>query len=236
MRTTKRHVSWIFILTSSLLAFAALLSRAPIGAADNGKREDGQGKFAGWTAEWWQWVLELPVPGNPLFDETGENAYNSQPNPKAFYLVGVINESGSATRHITIPSGTPLFGPLINIENDNIFYDPPVSVPQLRADAAALLETALYELTIDGDSRNEFVSRIKSPTFDYILPVEDNIYQFFGVDVAGRIKPAVSDGYWFYIPSLAPGEHTIKIGGQIGADPENPDFIVDITYHVYVTP
>ena len=33
--------------------------------ADNGKREDGAGKYAEWTAQWWQWVYSLPVEAFP---------------------------------------------------------------------------------------------------------------------------------------------------------------------------
>ena len=39
---------------------------------------------------------------------------------------------------------------------------------------------------------DDLVARIKSPVFDYVLPQKDNIYQFFGTDVTGRIKPSVS--------------------------------------------
>lgn len=227
METQKAH-RWRSII--SLAALVAVLVSAPLSADDNGKRQDSQGKYAQWTAEWWQWVLSLPVSDNPLFDETGAQADIAQPNPKAFYLVGVVNESNTASRSITVPQGTPLFGPVINFENDNVFYDPPVTVPQLRADAAASVDTATYFLELDGEPRPDLVARIQSPVFDYVLPEEDNIYQFFGTDIAGRIKPAVSDGYWFYIPPLPPGVHTLVFGGSF------PDlgFSLEITYEITV--
>ena len=91
---------------------------------------------AQWTADWWQWLFSLPVSENPAFDETGAKAGNAQPNPKAFYLVGVFNESNTASRKITIPQNTPLFGPVINFQNDNVYNAEPLTVPQLRAAAA----------------------------------------------------------------------------------------------------
>jgi hypothetical protein len=185
-----------------------------------------------WTAEWWQWVYSLPVSVNPLFDETGEKADSAQPNPKAFYLAGVFNESNTANRSITIPSGMALFGPVLNYQNDNIYYDPPVSVPQLRADAAKTIDTAAVYLELDGQSRLDLVDRVKSPVFDYTLPSEDNIYQFFGTDISGRIKPAISDGYWFYIPPLAPGTHTLRFGGT--ADNAGTPFTLEIQYSITV--
>jgi hypothetical protein len=218
------------IAGSFVLGLILTVPAVIVSADDNGKQQDGQGKYAQWTAEWWQWVFSLPVSNNPLFDETGAKADTAQPNPKAFYLVGVINESGEARRSITIPQDTPLFGPVINAQNDNIFYDPPVTVPQLRADAAALVDPATYFLELDGEPRPDLVTRIKSPVFDYVLPEEDNIYQFFGVDIFGRINPSVSDGYWFYIPPLPPGAHTLVFGGSFPSS----GFLLEISYEITV--
>ena len=225
MQTNRSHAWRSILCLTTVLALVA-----PAAWADNGKREDGQGKYAQWTADWWQWALGLPVSINPLYDETGARADTAQPNPKAFYLAGVFNVSNMAERTIAIPAGTALFGPVLNVENDNIFYDPPVTVPTLRSDAAAFFENATYFLMLDGVSRTDLVARIKSPVFDYVLPEEDNVYQFAGTDVSGRIKPAVSDGFWFYIPPLAPGTHTLVFGGTL------PDFnfSLKITYHITV--
>ena len=166
MEMKKSHMWRSIVCLTALLAVMVL---APLSAADNGKRQDGQGKYARWTAEWWQWIYGLPVSDNPVFDETGAQADTAQPNPKAFYLVGVINDSNTASRSITIPPGTPLFGPVINFQNDNIAYDPPVTVPQLRADAAVTVDTAEYFLVLDDEPRPDLVARIKSPAFDYVF-------------------------------------------------------------------
>ncbi len=227
MAKSRSYMWWTIVCLAALLVVSAA---APVAAQDNGKREEGEGKYAQWTAEWWQWIYSLPVSDNPLFDETGEKAGTAQPNPKAFYLGGVINESNTAERAITIPQNTPLFGPVINYQNDNVYNAEPLTVPQLRAGAAAAVDTATFTLELDGVQRPDLVTRIKSPVFYYDLPEEDNIYQFFGVDVTGRIKPSVSDGYWFYIPPLAPGTHTLIFTGTF------PDlnFSLAITYHITV--
>ena len=68
--------------------------------------------------------------------------------------------------------------------------------------------------------------------FDYVLPEKDNIYQFFGTDVSGRIKPSVSDGYWFYIPPLAPGTHTLRYAGSFPT--YDPPFSLLIEYEITV--
>ena len=104
-------------------------------------------------------------------------------------------------------------------------------MPTLRSDIAAYIDTAEPYLVLGGVERPDLVTRIKSPVFEYNLPEEDNIYQFFGFDVTGRIKPSVSDGYWFYIPPLPPGTHELTFGGDVG-DP--PDFALEITYTITV--
>jgi hypothetical protein len=219
-------------ITVAVLSAAATTTSAQ----NNGKQQDGQGKYAELTADWWQWVFSLPVSQNPLFDETGAKAGNAQPEKKVFFLVGVINTSGTAQRTITVPAGQAMFFPVLNYEADNATIPPTnYTVPQLR-NLAAQNEDAITELhvSLDGVSLLGSVSRIKSPVFSYTLPPTDNIYQFFGLDITGTIKPVVSDpvvsdGYWVYIPPLPSGTtHTLNFGGS------SPGFSLEITYHITV--
>jgi hypothetical protein len=219
------------------LAAAALLALATLPSA---RADSNKGKYSQLTADWWQWVYSLPVSENPLFDETGADAYNAQPEKKVFFLAGVSNVSNTVERSITIPAGTTLFGPVLNYEDDNVGRATPLTVPQLRAEAAALIDSVDLDdlfLKVDGvDLTDRLVDRIQSPTFSYVLPKEDNIYQAQGINVSGRIKPAVSDGYWFYIPPLSAGEHTVQFGGAVDLDGDGtPDFVLNVTYHITVT-
>jgi len=225
-------VRWSARAVVSLLLAMVVAVPPPAAGESPGAGSGRDEKFGQWTAEWWQWVLSLPVSDNPLFDETGERAATAQPNKKVFYLVGVVNLSGTAERTITIPEGTPLFGPVVNSENDNVFNDPPLTVPVLRQQVTDLIDTSSGFLILDGQEMTaDLVHRVQSPVFSYVLPAEDNIYQFFGVDVSGRIKPAISDGYWFYIPPLSRGEHTLHFHGVIPGSLE-----LDIIYHINVVP
>ena len=193
----------------------------------------GLANLAELTAKWWEWVLSLPVSENPLFDETGALADTQQPFKKVFFLVGVVDQSGTAERMITVPEGTALFFPIINIEVDNVGIEPRLNVPQLRALAISVINTATdLHVTLNGVSLLESALRLQSPPFAYHLPAQDNIYQFFEIDVTGTIAPAVSDGYWVYIPPLATGTYDLNFGGttDFGGSP----FTLDITYHVIV--
>src|SRR5262249_54807268 len=146
---------------------------------------------------------------------TGAAAANGQPFPHVFFLASVINASGSAERRITVPSGTAFFAPLLNVESDNVGQDPPFTIPQLYALAAAQVANPKeLHASIDGQPLNNLTAyRGISPPFSYTLPATDNLLQFLGFDVSGLILPAVSDGYWLMISPLTVGEHTINLGG-----------------------
>ena len=51
--------------------------------------------YGEWSAAWWQWAYGIPVPTNPLFDETGALCGNGQTG-KVWFLAGVFNASGTA--------------------------------------------------------------------------------------------------------------------------------------------
>lgn len=178
-------------LVAIIAVAVGIMVQTPASAQDNGKREDGQGKYAELTADWWQWILEQLATNNPIFDETGEDAANRQPEKKVFFLAGVINVSGTAERTISVPAGKVLFTPILNVESDNASIPPTkFKVPELRALAANFIAgvTELH-VTLDGVSLLDSISRIKSPVFSYTLPPMDNIYQHFGLDITGPSSP-----------------------------------------------
>ena len=198
-------------------------------------RADGGSTPERLTAVWWQWILSIPVSENPGFDDTGANALVNQPfaDQGLIFLCGSFTSS-SADRQITVPAGTAFFFPVVNSENDNIFYNRPVSVRRLRSDAAATIDgTFDRHAELNGGALTE--GRLTSPVFAYTLPDEDNIYQSFGVDVTGTISPSVSDGYWCYIPPLAHGNYTLTFGATFPSPtPAQPPFTINITYTITV--
>lgn len=197
------------------------------------------------SAQWWAWALSFPVSNNPLFDETGARACLGKQEPgNLFFLAGVFNESGAATRTITVPSGSRLFFPVLNVEWDNVGVNPQLTVPELYETAAdqVALTTELHA-SIDGQAVQDLFSyRVQSKPFCYTLPATDNIAQHFGLGdslppfacAAGFcICPTVSDGFWLLTTPLPLGQHTINFGGTFGP-PTN--FTLDITYHITVVP
>jgi hypothetical protein len=186
------------------------------------------------TATWWQWILSIPVSQNPAFDDTGANAFIGQPfaDEGLIFLCGSFISS-DVNRGITVPAGTAFFFPVVNGETDRVLYDHPVSVRRMRDDAAAIVDgTYDRHAKLNGTALSQ--ARLTSPVFHYTLPDEDNLYQFFGVDVAGTIAPAVSDGYWCYIPPLPAGDYCLTFGATFTAVPPQPPFTFNVKYTIRV--
>jgi hypothetical protein len=249
---------------ATILAVAgmALLSSSAI-AQKGGNPNPGvippNSQYKDLSVQWWRWALQQPVTPNdpattnPLVDTTGVAAHNGQPDTgNVFFLAGLISfNSGlvaKAERTITIPTGTRLFFPILNVEEDNVGVDPPLTVDQLRALAAfnATQVTSLYVI-IDGVPLNDLGSyRVISPVFDYVLPPNDpaggsvNILYYAtggALNVTGLVAPAVGDGYYVLLTPLQPGKHTIKFGGTtqtLDGNGNPATFELDITYNITV--
>lgn len=203
-----------------VIVMAALLTPVTMASAqDYGLPQSDLGKYAQLTAQWWQWILEQPVTGNPNLDETGADAANGQPGQGVFFLAGAFG--GTVTRRFTVPANTALFFPLLN--NLGIAPLPAPQpkpnenqVPQLRTlFAAPLIDNATgLHVTLDGVSLNDY--RVKSPVFHFTEPDQDSL-------LGPGTFTAVSDGYWVFLAPLPPGTYVLNFGGTSG------DFTVDIT-------
>ena len=208
---------FVAVVIVTVLALVTMAS-----ALDNGKRQEGQGQYAQLTAQWWQWILEQPVTGNPNLDATGDDAANGQPREDIFFLAGTFG--GTATRTFSVPANTALFFPLLNSlglapkpapqpkQGEN-------QVPQLRTLFAAPLIDSVTELhvTLDDVSLVDSVARVKSPVFHFTQPDEDSL-----LGVPGTFT-GVSDGYWLFLAPLPPGTYVLNFGGA------SDGFTVDIT-------
>jgi hypothetical protein len=187
------------------------------------------------SVQWWQWVLSMPLRMppttgdvyHPLFDMTGAAAWNGQPQPgTVFFLGGAMGMFDAAgqltsppstliTRDVTIPATARIFLPILNLETDNVGVYPPSSVQALYAWANELVGTYqdMYAIIDHKPVQDLWSYRSISRPFNYTLPPQDNIYQNFGVDIAGTVAPAVSDGIYLLIERLSPGKHVIESGG-----------------------
>lgn len=191
--------------------------------------------YGEWSAEWWKWAYSIPADQNPLFDETGAQAGAGQSGP-VWFLAGVFNVTGTATRSADVPSGKALFFPILNVEWDNLC--PPLDPPLDEAGLLALVNENLdmaseLSCVVDGQSIPGLLGyRVTSDDFSVTFP-DNNIFQLFGCSqiTAGTYPGFVSGGYYIMLPPLPTGAHTVHFRGSVG-DP--PFFTLDITYNLNV--
>jgi hypothetical protein len=205
--------------------------------------------YGDWSARWWQWCYSLPVDQHPLFDTADCSAGQSGP---VWFLGGtftVIDENpddplveGIAERDCTIPVGTSLFFPILNVECSTIEGNGETEA-ELR-DCAVLnadhIVPGSLVCTIDGVAvQNLSTFRVESPLFEIGPLPDNNILESFGLDAPeGSTSPAVGDGVYVMIPPLPVGKHTLHFEGAAvyttAADGFDLMFILDITYHITV--
>ncbi len=248
-----RKTLWLTALTVVLGVVCAVPAMAQSGGTYAGVVPYGA-LYQDLSVEWWQWALSMPVRMpvysgtvyNPEFDTTGAAAWNEQPHPDTvFFLAGVMGAFDSATgaligapsgklvkRDITIPTTARLFVPIVNFEMDNVGVMPPVGVPRLYESLDPIVAGVggMY-VVVDGKPvANLLGYRTISRPFSYCLPAQDNVYQLFGVNVAGTLAPAVGDGYYVLLEPLPPGKHTLESGGTAWEG----TFVVHVRYTITV--
>ncbi len=201
--------------------------------------------YGEWSALQWQWVFSLPANGNPLLDTADCSAGQAG---QVWFLGGTFASIeiapgvilGEADRDCTIPSGTALFFPLIDVECSTLEGNGETEA-ELRDCAnffADFIGPSTVFLEIDGAPADMSGYRVESPLFEYGPLPDNNLFQLFGFDAPeGTTSPFVSDGYFAMVKPLPVGTHTLHFGGvsdytSIGG----PVFIQDISYTITVVP
>lgn len=203
--------------------------------------------YAVWSQRWWQWCYELPFTNHPLFDHVGTQAWRGQVDP-VWFIGGELCSlyepcDGSAERSITIPAGTALFFPIVNVSWTNqecVDPDTTYSYTELRQFAADAVEAATDILCeVDG------VTIVSAPTlagavrfraqaeeFGYTIPA-DNVFVAACADAPVSVvhAPVAADGIYVMLAPLAPGTHTIHCAGAF----PTLSFTMNVVYHVTVT-
>lgn len=182
-----------------------------------------KGKTMGeWTHAWWQWVLGTE--GNvQMFDGTGEFAYvNNNGADGVFFLAKswAVDEDGNygvpQVREIVIPSGTPLYVPVMGLAD---IY------PDIREVAKGWGFDTLEEYWADFDTYVPYVRGL-SVVVDGkpVASLEDGNLHY--LNFVGRLEPVTvvdSTGETLELAGfelslilapLTPGEHIIEMKGK----------------------
>jgi hypothetical protein len=199
---------------SLLLAILLLLSQVVTVAAEQNHspniaqpESSAYGKnYSQWAEEWYQWVFSLW--GTVDVFGPGDCVKDNQ-TQKVFFLTGT---SGSApvTRACTVPTGTPLFFPVLNqlyIE-DPAVYDPTMNPPYVPATWVKLLKKALAPDNVALDVRIDGVRINNLRDYMVITRSKDPL----SVNIPGfGIWEGVQGGFYLLLHPLSKGQHTIRI-------------------------
>ncbi len=237
MNNQFRNLKRVGLLTGCTLV--ALLLCAPAFAQGRNPRvfppsSSPYGKSYGeWSAAWWQWAYSLPVDQNPFFDDTGcENAANGQSGP-VWFLAGVINVSGTASRDCTVPAGKAIFFPILNVECATLEGNGTTAAELLACTDFYIDTVAGVFCDIDGVPVANMQQYLAvSPLFTYGPLPDNNVLQFFGYNAPqGTTSASINKGYHLMLPPLSKGHHTLHYGGTFGP-PIN--FSLDVTFHLTI--
>lgn len=188
--------------------------------------------YAEWSNAWWQWAFSIPLPENPLLDPTGAKCGVAQ-SGKVFFLAGTTG-SANVSRTCTIPQGKALFFPILNYEDDILFWNTTAEVinscNNVIAGIDAVRDTMIA--SIDGVTVKSLTTyRVgeNGPLFSVTIPA-DNLETYNGAQNAlpGTYYPACSVGYYLMLAPLPPGKHTLQFAGGSSA------FHLDVTYHLTI--
>lgn len=185
--------------------------------------------FAQWSEKWWQWMVSIPEPTNPLKDNTGKNCGINQNDPNVWFLTGA--GSGNVVRACTIPSGRAIL--IQPAGNECSFAENPSlkTEADLRKCAIAGNQVSSIHVSIDGISLQNLEHYIvQTPLFNLTLP-QNNL---FGAP-AGPTK-SVSDAYMTFLAPLTPGNHVIHFDQVTLGSPEagTQNFAYDVRYDIAV--
>jgi hypothetical protein len=236
-----------------LLEARRLLSASPVYDAHSIVRGESLSQYA---ADWWKGIFATPVFAadgvtfvNPQFDPANNEFLSA--NGKVIMLGGSFF-GGSIARTITVPTGTPVFVPIVNDEWSNPDTSDPLNTTNVPGDwtAAQLANFAVLQsntifglaASLDGTAIPDMMShREPSLSFQYTQPANFSIDQvFFGETITGATQ-AAADGYYLMLKPLSPGKHVLHF---VGSSPDNTQsdppllsaFTVDMTYTINVVP
>ncbi len=178
--------------------------------------------YGEWTTKWWEWALSVPIPVNPVLDNTGQYADKNQ-HDSVWFLAGTIgDENKVAHRTCIIPKQTAILFPVINYihTSDSTFKTDIELVNHVQKD---IDDIVVNEAMVDGQKVPIF--RVKSEPRIFSLRVREE--NKLGIPVGNNIASA--DGYWVFIKSLNKGQYEIYFHGACSGGARNASAQYQIT-------
>ncbi len=190
-------------------------------------RHHGSGSplLAQWSQRWSRWFMSIPLNVNPINDTAGTQCGVNQEGPVWF----INGPAGTNTLQCTIPFGKALFGPVAGYLNDYPCPEPPPFQPApgqtienfLSEGAAQIVDELVTGAQADLDGEPLQLRRVSSGLYSFTAAAD-----LLGLDgcVTGSPQLGVTDGYFFFVQGLSPGEHTLRIRSVFGGNPTDNVF------------
>jgi hypothetical protein len=198
--------------------------------------------YGEWGATWWRTTFSIPVGVDGSHPIIGGGAFAGPRGVR--FLSGVVG--ATATIPIDVPSGAPIFFPIINTECSELEPVPFAgsSDPSLRACANSYIDhtaSAFAELDgvpIAGVAEDPQAYRAPSLNFTYGPLPANNVLGFLYGDFTtfypGVTSRAADAGIYLMLAPLSAGTHRLHFGAVLVGSPS--DYFVDTTYVITVAP
>ena len=162
----------------------------------------------GLAARWVRWAASSSRLSNPISDTSGKHAAVHQPDD-VWFLAGTFG--GTAHRRCAVPSGVPIFFPVINM------WEWPATGP------ASQLSHPVAALVVDG---------VPAELVEINTPVPFEVAGAAGNPITRSRKPIPTAvwGLWRKLEALPEGSHTIRFEGGDGHR-----FKVAVAYEILVS-
>ncbi len=175
------------------------------------------------SADWWKWALQKPADQSPLVGSYSGGPQCQGQRGGVFFLAGSLTGE-PVTRECTVPSGTPIFLPLVNSFCGDVKGTG--SEQEFRQCANESLDQLLQGsttfITVDGNPVDVSGQRAESPLFTVTLP-QNNV-----LGAPPGAYDVVSDGVWVLLPPLSEGTHTIHFGVTGGEFTQDNTYILTV--------
>ncbi len=175
--------------------------------------------YSEWSTMWWEYAITTPLAVSPF--GYGMDPWIGQTGP--VLLLGGTFTGVNTIRNITVPPGTALFFPVMDLECSTIeappFFgaDPAglLACAQAFADRMVAGEFGTLFCKVDGvDVKNVTQYRFTTSLMHFILPASKANNNIFGVDVKeGQEVWSMGDGFYLLLHPLPVGTHSLEFPG-----------------------
>lgn len=169
----------------------------------------------------WQWTVSYPLGHNPNNDDPGgplgaatDLSRLGNIGGGVFMLAGSsVNGTAGVTRNIEIPTGKPVFIPILTVEWSTAETGHTTFADLLADNKATIADMTGMHCILDGNSMSLadiFSHEEISPLYQFNLP-DNNV---LGVPATTSPTNSVADGFWVMTRPLSQGVHTVDFGGS----------------------